>query len=139
LLETPQDFERFANAIDGLALARPNRETAIGTALIFSNGLLNSNSYRANRQVVDISGNGRNSDGPAVSEALAVLSENDITINGLILPAADRASDGDDTISDYFWQEVVAGEGSFALSIESHQQYTEAILRKLVLEVAWNE
>ena len=138
LIETPDDFERFAAALDDLEIGHPNRETAIGAALLFSQKLLDSNSYTAPRQVIDVSSNGRNSDGPTPSDALAILGPHGTTINGLVLPAADDTRNADSALEDYFWREVIGGPGAFAISVHPRRQFERAILRKLVLEVAQN-
>lgn len=137
-LETLEDFEQFADAINGIVITYPNRETAIGAALLHAQGLLNSNSFNGRRQIIDLSGNGRNSDGPPIGEALQILDSFGTTVNGLVLPEEDFPVNVDHTLSDYFWREVVSGPGGFAVTVLPDIGYVESIIRKLVLEVAWN-
>lgn len=137
LLEADEDFGRFADAINAIEIAYPNCETAIGSALLHAQNLLNTNAFHGQRQVIDISGNGRNSDGPPVSEALQTLKTFGTTVNGLVLPEVDFPVDIDPALSDYFWREVVSGPGGFAITVQPGIGYDEAISRKLALEVAW--
>ena len=137
LLESDEDFKRFASAIDKIEIAIPNRETAIGSALLHAQNLLMSNSYVGKRQVIDISGNGRNSDGPPVHGALQALSPFGITVNALVLPQENFQPRIDSSLLEYFWQEVVSGPGGFAIAVRPDIGFLDAIHRKLTLELAW--
>ena len=137
LLETTEEIERFADAINNAEIGRPNGETSIGAAMLFSQQLLDRNQYTSYRKTVDISGNGRNSEGPSVVDALRLLRSNGTTVNGLVLPENDYGKN-ESSLKEYFWREVVAGPGAFAITVEPEHGFSEAILRKLTLEVAWN-
>ncbi len=137
LLESDEDFERFAGAINAIEIASPSRETAIGAALLHAQDLLDTNKYVGKRQVIDLSGNGRNSDGPPVHVALQELNSVSTTVNALVLPQEDFQLGIDLSVVDYFWQEVVSGPGGFAIAVGPDMSFLEAIHRKLTLELAW--
>jgi len=137
MLEADEDFERFAAAIDAIEIASPRRETAIGAALLHAQSLLDTNKYVGERQVIDLSGNGRNSDGPPVHVALQELNPFRTTVNALVLPQEDFYLRIDLAVVDYFWQEVVSGPGGFAIAVRPDIGFLEAIHRKLALELAW--
>ena len=135
-LESLEDFVRFAGAVSEVPIGRLNRETAIGAALLHSQNLLNSNAFNGRRKVIDISSNGRNSDGPPIREVLRTLDFYGTTVNGLVLPEGYFLAEANDSLTDYFWREVVAGPGGFAITVVPRQGYDDAILRKLLLEIA---
>ena len=82
------------------------------------------------RRVIDISGDGANNSGRPSSEARDDAIAAGVTINGLpilnIEPDLDVA----------YRTQVIGGPGSFMIVIENYDQFAEAIIRKLVTEIA---
>lgn len=137
MIEAIEDMTRFANALEDLELGRTDGETSISGAMYFAQQLLDENRFEAYRKVVDISGNGHNSDGPSLEQAREVLSDRGTTVNGLVLPANDYEA-VDSLLKEYFWKEVITGPSSFAINVEPERGFIKAIIRKLALEIAWN-
>jgi len=52
------------------------------------------------------------------------------TINGLPILALEPYLDR------YYWESVVGGPGAFVLAAESYETFAEAVLKKLVIEIA---
>lgn len=147
ILADVEDIERFANDLDRAAAPEQGGETSISGALRFAHGLFASNGYVSHRIVVDLSSNGRNSGGgPPLADALGMLRDMDATVNGLVLPEGYHDDPGpyamltagyDGPLEDYFIRQVIGGPGAFAIEVDPDAGFTAAILRKLVMEVAW--
>jgi hypothetical protein len=143
LLATATDAEDFAAELVLAGAAEPGR-TSISAALMFAARLIAGNDYTSRRRVIDLSGNGVNSAGPALSEVAEPIAAAGITVNCLVLPQP--ASDPDDYamnytvlgigIANYFHTEVRSGPGSFVMEVADDTDFRAAILRKLVLEIA---
>ncbi len=116
------------------------RRTSISGAIDFTSGLFEDNGYIANRQVIDISGDGPNNHGrpvvPARDEALA----RGIVINGL--PLMTKEGMGTqwmlDDLDQYYRHCVIGGPRSFVLPVREWSQFPAAVRQKLVLELAGN-
>lgn len=143
LLATAADAEAFAAELALAGAAEPG-QTSISAALLFAAELIAGNDYVSHRRVIDLSGNGVNSAGPALADVAAALAAAGITVNCLVLPQS--LSDPDDYASnfsilergmaDYFREEVQFGPGSFVMEVADDVDFRAAILRKLVLEIA---
>lgn len=147
LLESVEDMNRYANSLEHRGVTSGGGETSIAGAMAFARNELETNAYTAFRRVVDISGNGQNSSGPPVASELLLLRSVGATVNGLVLPKAMDGGAGpydmlfsayDVPMETYFQSEVIGGPGAFAIVVDKDGGFTDAILRKLVLEVAWN-
>ncbi len=138
LIETREDMTKFADALDAAAMGRTNRETSISGALAYAQKLLGASPYEGDRSVIDISGNGLQSDGPPVEKARKVLIAEDVTVNGLVL--SDKHA-GNETIelTDYFMTQIIVGPAAFVITVGDRKEYAHAIFRKLILEVASSE
>lgn len=117
----------------GLVLSNTTRQlaeggTAISTALLFSAALFNA-APSAERQVIDISSDGRNNIGPPVKPVRDRLVARAITINGLTI------LNEWPTLDIYFENNVVGGQGHFVMPSNDYESYGEAILRKLLREI----
>lgn len=146
VLSAPDDMIRFAVALEAAETDNNSGETSISGAMLFAHRLLAESGFRSFRKVVDISGNGRNSEGPGTAVGLRLLRSGHVTVNGLVLPPAnpdgpyDALFTGyDGPLVDYYRQEVINGPGAFAIEVDPAEGFGGAILRKLVLEIAWAE
>lgn len=148
LLSTTEEIAAFA---DRLEEAQHHDEggggTSISGAMLFAKRLLASNRYDGLRKIVDITSNGTNSEGPAVVDGLQALRASGAIINALMLPGRTFAEEGPyarlfredgEPLDVYFRNHVIGGPGSFVMAVEPETGFADAILRKLVLEVAWS-
>lgn len=146
VLSNVKNIIRFADMLDANSSIRTGGETSISGALLFAQKRLMQSDFRSHRKVIDITGNGRNNEGPPVNQAIQGLQALDVVVNGLVLP--ETGLDSNDpyaaiftrsrlTLYDYFETEVISGPGAFAIQVDPKVGYVDAILRKLVLEVAW--
>ena len=96
----------------------------------------------SDRKVIDISGDGRNNDGPPLSAARAAAKTWDVTINGLPIDneRSRLASDMDPgQIAKYYREEVITGPGAFIVVAKDFADFERAISRKLLREIAGAE
>jgi Protein of unknown function (DUF1194) len=78
------DAASIADAIDGQP-AIPQGGTSISVGLQFAGRLLQTSGLVSDRQVVDVSGDGPNNEGPRVAPARDALIARGVTINGLVI------------------------------------------------------
>ena len=148
VIDGPDRARSFANALkeqpigtyfyDGLR----NGGTSISDALSFSSRLFQRSGLQADRQVVDVSGDGPNNCGAPIEPLRDGLISQGATINGLaISPSKRAASDtmepfGTSTLAWYYQGCVIGGPGAFVITVGDRAEFETAIKRKLVLEIA---
>lgn len=126
-----------------LAAPRPfaNR-TSLGVALGYALELLGHSPHQALRRVIDVSGDGTNTNGVEPSAMRDAAVEQGITINGLVInnpnempwiPWHTHPPGGLDT---YYRENVAGGPGAFVLKVENFDSFSTAIIDKLVREIA---
>jgi uncharacterized protein DUF1194 len=82
------------------------------------------------RRVIDVSGDGINNNGRPVNDARSDAVNAGITINGL--PILTEYP----TLDDYYRDNVIGGPGSFVVAVSDFDGFGDAILGKLVREIA---
>lgn len=135
VLEGPESSAAFSELLTTLPTRRASR-TSIAGAIDFSVKLLDESGVVAGRQVIDVSGDGPNNQGRAVTAARADAVARGITINGL--PIMLKAS-GYFDIADldlYYHDCVIGGLGAFMVPARERDQFREAIKTKIIMEVA---
>ena len=134
-----------AQQIAGIVRSAPRSffgSTAIGSAIDFSMRQLARAKHEADRRVIDVSGDGTNVSGPSVASARDAAVEADITVNGLaILSAFPNPFNPDHThppggLEEYYRRNVTGGVGSFVTVVEGFQTFAEAMINKLIREIA---
>ena len=136
--EVALPWTRLATAEDGAAiaaalLAAPRLPragaTALGEGLVAALTLLGRCPAPANRQVVDLSGDGAGNRGRASGPVRDVAVAAGVVINGLAV-----LNEEPDLLQHYV-AEVIGGPGSFAVPCADYADFAEAIGRKLVREM----
>ena len=121
-----------ADALGGLLMTMPRQlaegGTSISAALTFSAALF-ATAPAAERQVIDVSTDGRNNSGPPVSPVRDRLVGQGITINGLTI------LNEWPTLDSYFENNVAGGVGYFVIPANDYEDYGEAMFRKLLREI----
>jgi Protein of unknown function (DUF1194) len=113
--------------------------TSISAAITYALGLLKAAPHQSDRRVIDVSGDGRNNDGPPLDSARAAAQAWDITINGLPIDneRSRLASDMEaGQIAKYYREQVIMGPGAFIVEAKSFEDFEHAISRKLLREIA---
>jgi Protein of unknown function (DUF1194) len=82
------------------------------------------------RQVIDISGDGANNRGRPAADARDDAVQKGITINGLPILALEPGLDV------YYQTNVIGGPNAFMVVAESYDAFAEAVVRKLITEIA---
>ena len=137
VIDGPETADAVANEIMRTPIRRASR-TSISGAISFAMPLFDGNPHRGLRRVIDISGDGPNNNGPAVTIARDAALEKGIVINGLpIMVKEPSYSTMDiDNLDLYYEDCVIGGPGSFVVTIKDRDKFKEAIRTKLLLEVA---
>ena len=137
--------ERDAQDVSGrmLAAARPFwGRTSISSAIGYGMTLLAHSPFRAERHVIDVSGDGTNNSGQDVTAARDAAVEKGVTINGLvILSAVPLITNPTHThppggLTAYYENNVIGGPGAFVVEAEGFEAFGRLIISKLVKEIA---
>ena len=136
LIDGPATAEAFANRLAEAPILRAQK-TSIAGALEFSGRLFDSSGFSGKRRVIDVSGDGPNNDGPAVTQARDKLVARGITINGLPIMIKEATGWFDlENLDQYYEDCVIGGFASFSVAVRSKEEFARAIKRKLLLEIA---
>jgi hypothetical protein len=104
--------------------------TSISGAIDEAMRLFDSNPMPAPRRVIDISGDGANNSGRRVTQARDDAVAEGVVINGLPILNVEPDLDA------HYRNQVIGGPGAFLIAIETYGQFAEAIVHKLVTEIA---
>lgn len=123
----------FANTIG--SVNRPFvGSTAPGSAIDFAAPLFATNKFEGQRWVIDVSGDGQENDGSATSQARdRALAMGVTAINGL--PILNE----DPTLFNWYQDNLVGGQNSFAIAARDFNEFGTAIEQKLAREIAPSE
>jgi hypothetical protein len=116
--------------------------TSISGGIDFAMMQLNRSPYQANRRTIDVSGDGTNNSGRDVADARDEALAKGVTINGLVILSERPMSwNADHTnppggLDNYYRNTVMGGPGSFVMVAENFNSFGQAILNKLIAEIA---
>ena len=124
------EAEAFADAIEATTRVFFSL-TGISQAIDWSVDSINDNDFTGTRQVIDISGDGpdNTTGSPSVSRDAAVAEG--ITINGIAIEEVTSIS-----LTDYYANNVIGGPNSFVLTAATFEDFENAILDKLLVEIS---
>lgn len=132
--ETAADFVEKLRAAPRIATG-PN---AIGSAIAAGHALIEGNAYKGTRRVIDFSGDSANTwNGIPIHVAREAALADGIVINGLAILCRDcngRPVSYD--LEKAFESIIIGGPGSFVVTVDGNTSFKQAVLRKLLLEVA---
>lgn len=123
----------FAHTVETHPRNIPDGGTGIGRAVLYAISLFDRNALASARQVIDVSGDGREttfrefSVPPAQARSRAI--SRGITVNGLAILTDDSE------LTEYYRREVVGGADAFAMSAASYDDFAVAMRRKLIREI----
>ena len=98
--------------------------------------------FASDRRTIDVSGDGTNNAGRDVGQARDEALALGITINGLVilsespLPWNPEHTNPPGGLANYYRNNVTGGPGSFVLEAKNFNSFGEAIIKKLVAEIA---
>ena len=137
LIKDRASADAFAGRLAEAPMQSHSR-TSISGAIDYSMQLFGKNGFEGERLVIDISGDGRNNDGRQAHLARNEAVARGITINGLPI-INDRPTFGfppDANLDVYYETDVIGGPGAFMVVARNFEQFGEAILAKLIREIA---
>ncbi len=116
--------------------------TSISHAIDFSVIQLERAPFKAERRVIDISGDGNNNSGRSVTDARDDALAKGVTINALVIltPLAEsfrpEHTNPPGGLEKYFQDNVIGGFGAFTVVAENHEAFGRALTKKLIAEIA---
>jgi hypothetical protein len=131
-------WKRLADAESAAAFAAAVRATqrssegltAIGPALLAAAAAFDDTPEPAPRRIIDISGDGMADFGLPPTVARDRIAAAGITINGLAILTEEP------WLETYYRSNVIGGPGAFVVAARDFRSFSDALLRKLVQEIA---
>jgi len=128
-ITTPEVLESVTATIAGHERSLFVSPTALGEALEFAHGLFRRAPAPCQYFTLDVSGDGRNNQGPTPETVYARADWTGILVNGLAIGG------NESSIADYYAEKVIRGPGAFVAFTRDYRGYAEAIERKLTIEI----
>ena len=120
----------FAEAVDRTTRQLYGGGTSISGAIDHAMTLFPDSGSKGGRQVINVSGDGANNRGRPAAEARDDAIRDGATINGLPILALEPGLD------QYYQSNVIGGPNAFMIVTEAYETFAEAVLKKLVTEIA---
>jgi hypothetical protein len=116
--------------------------TSISDSIDFAVRHLDHAPFQSSRRTIDLSGDGTNNSGRDVTDARDAALARGVTINGLVILSERPMSwNADHTnppggLDNYYRNNVIGGPGAFVMVAENFNSFGQAILNKLIAEIA---
>ena len=130
LVKDEASADAFAAAIAAAPRQLFGGGTSISGAIDYSRLLLAQSPFNGARRVIDISGDGANNRGRAVTAARDDAVHDGVGINGLPILSVEPGLDR------YYYDNVIGGPGAFMIPAENYDTFADAVLKKLITEIA---
>ena len=110
---------------------------SISNAIVYSQNLIETNDYAGLRRIIDVSADAGNIGGIPLAAAREQAVSAGITINGLAInrPGSSRPFRGI-SLEAHFERDVIGGPGAFVGTVDETLGFADAVIKKLVLEIA---
>ncbi len=118
--------------------------TSISGAIEFAMDQFTHTPFTSSRRVIDISGDGTNNAGRDVTSARDDAVAQGVTINGLVILSENPMSWNPDHtnppggLDNYYRNNVIGGPGAFVMVAKDFNSFGQAMIGKLIAEVAEN-
>jgi hypothetical protein len=140
-IDSAKSAEDFASQI--VEAPRPFADrTSISGGIEYSVSQLERAPFKAARRTIDVSGDGTNNSGRDVALARDEALAKGITINGLVIlsdrpiPWNPEHTNPPGGLEKYYRDNVIGGPGSFVMVAENFESFGQAIINKLIAEIA---
>ena len=133
LIKDEASANAFAETIEKAPRQLFSGGTSISGAIDHGVGLLAKSEFVGLKRVIDISGDGSNNSGRPVTVARDEAVRAGIVINGLPILSLEPFLDR------YYFENVIGGPGAFVIATNSYENFADAVLKKLIIEIAINE
>lgn len=130
LIDSEQAAARFADRIDASERRLYGGGTSISGAIDYSVTLFPRSPFISDRRIIDISGDGSNNRGRAVTDARDQAVAAGLRINGLPILALEP------NLDEYYKSSVIGGPGAFMIPAATYEAFADAIVQKLILEIS---
>jgi Protein of unknown function (DUF1194) len=130
LVSGEASMHALADAIEAVPRQLFGGGTSISGAIDYAMSLFPVPQGAGVRRVIDVSGDGVNNRGRPVTEARDAAIKAGVSINGLPILALDPDLDH------YYLNNVIGGPNAFVVAAASYETFADAILKKLVTEIA---
>lgn len=128
LITSAEDLLLVVEELQTVPRSTGEYPTAIGYALSYAAGQF-ADAPPCLFQTLDIAGDGQNNDGFTPELAYQHFPLDEVTVNGLAIGGASRE------IENYYEQELIRGPGSFVEHALNHEDFEDAMRRKLEREL----
>jgi hypothetical protein len=141
LIDGPDSARKFGDQLIELPRSFAER-TSISGGIDFSMGVLARSPYEAPRRTIDVSGDGTNNSGRDVGLARDEAVAKGVTINGLVIlserpmPWNPEHTNPPGGLAHYYQTNVVGGPGAFVIVAADFNSFGQAIVKKLIAEIA---
>jgi hypothetical protein len=141
MIDGPETARKFADAVVEAPRTFADR-TSISGAVEFSMAQLSRAPFDSSRRAIDVSGDGTNNSGRSIAEVRDEAVAQGITINGLVIlserplawnPEHTNPAGG---LPLYYRENVIGGPGAFVIVAENFRSFGQALINKLVAEIA---
>jgi hypothetical protein len=104
--------------------------TSLSGAIDYAMAIMPASPYRGDRRIIDVSGDGANNRGRPAELARDEAVKAGVVINGLPILSLEPELDA------YYRENVIGGPGAFVIAAQTYEAFAEAILDKLINEIA---
>ena len=117
--------------------------TSISAGLEFAFAQLERSPFKAARRTIDVSGDGTNNSGRDIASVRDEVTAKGVTVNGLVilsdspLPWNPEHTNPPGGLGEYYRRNVIGGPGAFVMVAENHDSFGQAIVKKMIAEIAW--
>ncbi len=142
LIKDAASAKAFGDAL-GAAPREYRGHTSISAGIDEAMHLFKQADFPADRRMIDVCGDGTNNSGRDAGDARDDAMKQGVMINGLAIanesdePWLQAHTHPPGGLANYYRRNVTGGEGSFVLEIHNYKSFGDAVLRKLINEIAW--
>ena len=132
-----KDAEAFGQALVAAPRAAQGWNSISG-AIAYAHRKIDENGFAGDRKVIDVSGDGPQRGGPPLAFVRQQAVDAGITINALVVrrPGGGYPGPGGMPLAKHYERDVIGGRGSFVMTADTKIGFTDAILNKLIQEIA---
>ncbi len=130
IIDSYRDCQWLAEEIEAVPRQLHSGGTSISGAIEKAHAMLMEHQLPGARLVIDVSGDGANNRGARPEPSRDAAVADGITINGLPILFVE------DGLEAHYRNSVIGGAGAFVIPVENDAQFADAIIRKLVAEIA---
>lgn len=137
LIDGPESAENFAQRLIRAPRAAQGYNSISG-AIDYAVQKINSNEFKGLRKIIDVSGDGPQNGGRPVQAARDDAVSQGITINALVVKSRGGGYPGPngEPLEQHYRKDVIGGFGAFVMTVDESIRFSDAVRRKLVLEIA---